>query len=183
VFKIIKQGKLSPDSSLKQLRAVIIPVASYTISGDIWIESLDKSIKERITTGELHNFVELSPDETKVLSALDVIDLKGHEISVGEKGVDTSSISESSIGTPQAKWSPDSRKIAYMRLTAKVLDPDGQDIQDIKGNIHVVNADGSGLQVIDIPGVILLNPIWSPDGTRIVCTGENTGKVYVIKLK
>ncbi|MCK4404452.1 MAG: PD40 domain-containing protein [candidate division Zixibacteria bacterium] len=182
VFKVIHQGKLPPDSALKQMRAIVIR-SGRTLSGDIWLESLDKSVKKRITTGELHTFVELSPDGTKILSALYVIDLKGNKTRVGEKGVDTADISESSIGTPQAKWSPDSKKIAYMRLTAKILDWDGQAIENIAGEIHIANADGSGIKVIDIPDVIELNPVWSPDGTRIACTGENTGKVYVIKLK
>jgi len=189
VFKVIKQGRMKPDSSLKQLRAVIVPFASYTISGDVWIESLDKSIKKRITTGELCSFPELSSDGNKILAmcgkkcGMCVIDLQGNMISVAQKGIDTADISESSISPPQAKWSPDGKKIVYMRLTAKILDWDGQAIEHIAGKIHIVNADGSGLQVIDIPDVIAVNPVWSPYGTKLACTGENTGKVYVIKLK
>jgi Tol biopolymer transport system component len=189
VFKVIKQGKLSPDSSLKQLRAVIIPVASYTISGDIWIESLDKSIKKRITTGKLCSFPELSPDGVSILvdcgheCGMCVLDLQGNISWAGEKGTDSADISEGSIGIPQAKWSPDGKKILYMRLTSKILDWDGQAMENIRGVIHIANVDGSGIQVIDIPDVIEINPIWSPDGRKITCTGEKTGKVYVVKLK
>jgi Tol biopolymer transport system component len=189
VFKVIKQGKLRPDSSLKQLRAVIVPFASYTISGDVWIESLDKSIKKRITTGKLCSFPELSPDGSKILAdcghecGMCVLDLRGNISWVGEKGIDSADISEGSIGIPQAKWSPDGKKILYMRLRAKILDWDGQALEHIKGEIHIANADGSSIQAIDIPDVVELNPIWSPDGRKIACTGEKTGKVYVIKLK
>jgi hypothetical protein len=189
VFQVIHQGKLPPDSALKQMRAVIVRFASYTISGDIWLESLDKSMKKRITNGALCSFAELSSDGSKILAMcghkcpMCVIDLHGDMMTVGERGVDTADISESSISPPQAKWSPDGQKIVYMRLTARILDWDGQNIQHIKGEIHVMDADGSGIQVIDIPDVVELNPVWAPDGTRIACVGENTGKVYVIKLK
>lgn len=99
---------------------------------------------------------------------------------MGELGVDTADISESSLG---GKWSPDSKKIVYMRHTAKILDEDGQIIQGIAGKIHIVNADGSGLQVIDIPDMIEANPVWSPDGTRIAFIDGKTSKIYVIKIK
>jgi Tol biopolymer transport system component len=180
VFKVIKQGKLSPDSSLKQLRAVIKPVASYTISGDIWIESLDKSVKKRITTGKLYSFPELSPDGTKILVGLRVMDLDGNEIHIGKGGVDTANISESSL---DPKWSPDSKKIAYTRVTAKILDLDGQAIEDIAGKIHIANADdGSDIQVIDIPDIVAVGPVWSPDGTKIACGSHSSSKIFVIKL-
>lgn len=182
VFKVIRRGKLPPDSALKQMRAIVIRTGR-TMSGDIWIESLDKSIKKRITTEELRTFVELSPDGRKILSALYCIDLEGNRICVGEKGIDTADISHSSIGTPQAKWSPDSRKIAYMRLTARILDWDGQDIEHIKGEIHIANADGSGIQVIDIPDVVELNPVWSPDGKMIACQTYNADKILIFRLK
>jgi len=182
VFEIVRQGKLPPDSALKQMRAFVIPTGR-TLSGDIWLESLDKSVRRRVTTDELHTFVNLSPDGTKILSALYVIDLEGRRITVGERGVDTADISHSSIGTPQAKWSPDSQKIVYMRLTARILDWDGQQIEHINGEIHMANADGSGIQIIDIPYVVELNPVWAPDGAKIACVGENTGKIYVVKLE
>jgi len=180
VFKVIKQGKLSPDSSLKQLRAVVIPSTPYGIEGDVWLESLDKSVKKRVTTGKLYSFPQLSPNGTKVLVGLRVVDLDGNERHIGKGGVDTANISESSL---DPKWSPDSKKIAYTRVTAKILDWDGQAIEDIAGKIHIVNADGSNLEVIDIPDVVAVGPVWSPDGKKIACTGKNIGKVYIIKLK
>jgi Tol biopolymer transport system component len=181
VFKVIKQGRLRPDSSLKQLRAVVIPSTPYGIEGDVWLESLDKSVKKRVTTGKLYSFPQLSPNGTKILVGLRVVDLDGNEKHIGKGGVDTANISESSL---DPKWSPDSKKIAYTRVTAKILDQDGQAIEDIAGKIHIANADeGSDLEVIDIPDVIAVGPVWSPDGKKIACTGKNVRKVYVIKLK
>ena len=181
LFKVIKQGRLRPDSSLKQLRAMIIPSTPYGIEGDVWIESFDKSVRKKITTGKLYSFPELSPDGTKILVGLRVVDLDGNEIHIGKGGVDTANISESSL---DPKWSPDSKKIAYTRVTAKILDLDGQAIEDIAGKIHIANADnGSDLQIIEIPDVVAVGPVWSLDGTKIAFTGKNTGKVYVTKLK
>ncbi len=188
-FTIIKQGKLKPASALKQLRATILE-PDGTLSGDIWLQSIDGTSKRRITTGRLCSFPELSPDGTKILACCGVwcgfclLDLQGNAISIGEKGVHTADISESSMGPPDAKWSPDSKKIAYMRITAEILDPDGQIIRDIAGEIHIVKADGSGnIQVIDIPDVIELNPVWSPDGTRIAFIEGKTSQIYVIRIR
>jgi hypothetical protein len=187
-FRIIRPGKLAPNSALKQIRATTTGHGSIG-SGDLQLESIDGTVKRRITTGKLCSFPELSPDGDKILAmcgkkcGMCVIDLQGNMTSVAEKGVDTADISESSISPPQAKWSPDGKKIVYMRLTSKILDWDGQAIENIAGKIHIVNADGSGLQIIDIPDVIELNPIWSPDGTRIACTDEKTSKIYVIVIK
>jgi Tol biopolymer transport system component len=188
VFQVIHQGKLPPDSALKQMRAFVIRTGR-TISGDIWVESLDKSIRKRITTGKLCSFPELSPDGRNILAmcghecGMCVIDLQGNVTSAGRAGVDTADISEGSLGPPQAKWSPDGRRIVTMRPTARILDWDGQSLEHIKGELEIVDADGSGIQVIDIPDVVELSPVWAPDGTRIACVGENTGKVYVIEIK
>ena len=70
-------------------------------------------------------------------------------------------------------WSPDGTKIAF------VSDRDG----DIPGNVYVMNADGSNVTrvtpykqaeiVIGLPKVI--NPVWSPDGSKLLFVMSNPG--------
>jgi len=60
-------------------------------------------------------------------------------------------------------WSPDGRRIAYVGLG---------------GNLHVVNADGSGLR--KLRGKAILSGLaWSPDGRRLAYTGADRGNVHI----
>jgi Tol biopolymer transport system component len=55
------------------------------------------------------------------------------------------------------RWSPDGRQIAFLS------DRSG------KNEIWKVNQDGSGLErLTDVPGANVLNPVWSPDGRRLL---------------
>jgi TolB protein len=51
------------------------------------------------------------------------------------------------------RWSPDGRSIAYVRTGDH--------------NIVIMNADGSGAQVLFTPAVEEYSARWSPDGTRL----------------
>jgi Tol biopolymer transport system component len=69
-------------------------------------------------------------------------------------------------------WSPDGRKLAFVRLNAGLGDP-----------IYVVNADGSGLRnLTPKPVGAYAAPAWSPDGRRIAFVSERDGnsEVYVM---
>jgi hypothetical protein len=64
-------------------------------------------------------------------------------------------------GHTDPAWSPDGRRIAFARYTTTT--------EWMKGDIFVVNADGSGLrQVTQVAGnQMAVGPSWSPDGRRI----------------
>ena len=53
-------------------------------------------------------------------------------------------------------WSPDGRKLAFVRLSADLGEP-----------IYVVNADGSGLRRLTRGPALDADPAWSPDGRKL----------------
>jgi Tol biopolymer transport system component len=182
VFKIIKQGRLSPDSAKKQLRCVISPYPT----GDISVESIDHSIKKRVTSGDQkYYFPLLSPDNTKILAGvaryaagLMILNLKGEVLT--DLDVDAREISPSLIAGGSiigATWSPDSKKILY-NWTIE----DGHFTYD--KDIYVINADGTGkMAIAATPNDIEEDASWSPDGTKIGYRSQTNGKIFVVKIQ
>ena len=66
-----------------------------------------------------------------------------------------------SAGGSLSHWSPDGRRIVFMRR----WNPEGPDSRE---QIYVVNADGSKPRPIVLPGVEPIQPTWFPDGRRIL---------------
>ena len=69
-------------------------------------------------------------------------------------------------------WSPDGRKVAFVRLNASIGTP-----------IYVVKASGGGLRnLTPKPAGTHAAPAWSPDGRKIAFTSERDGnsEVYVM---
>ncbi len=58
----------------------------------------------------------------------------------------------------QPSWAPDGRTIAFLRIAAKTRQP----------GIWVVRPNGSGLRRILAGSTNLTEPVWSPDGTRLL---------------
>jgi len=175
IFKIIQQGKLSSESAKKQLRAITEPYPD----GDIWLESIDKSIRKRVTNNKKFSFPILSPDGTKILLRFAglVLDLEGNELSRLApdlpKRVSKGLLAYFVEGT----WGPDSKKVLYM-----VDIEDGHDVYDT--DIYIVNVDGS--QTLPIAATTdekEAGASWSPDGTRIAYVNGTTGKIYVVKIR
>ena len=175
IFRIIQQGRLSPDSAKKQLRAITKPFAH----GDIWLESIDKTIKNKITNNKKFSFPVLSPDGTMILlqySGL-VLDLNGNELCRLApdlpKKVSKDLVAHFVGGT----WAPDSKKILYM-----VGIEDGHEVYDT--DIYIVNVDGSQrLPIAATPDQKEGGGSWSPDGTKIAYFNQTAGKMYVVKIK
>ena len=182
VFKIIKQGKLSRDSAKKQWRCVITPYPT----GDIWVESIDHSVKKQVTSGDQkYDFPRLSPDNTKIVAGVSsytsdiaILDTNGKELTrldIGAKQISPGLFT----GAPSASvaWSPDSKRILYHLSTE-----DGHEVYDV--DIYIVNADGTGkIQIAATPNEKEGGASWSPDGRKIAYVNGTTGKIYVVKVK
>jgi hypothetical protein len=200
VFRIIKQGKLPPDSALKQLIAVWHYGGIYSRGKQvypepgIWLESIDGTINRKVSSCNYCSFPVLSPDGTKILvdypakcspQDLRVLDLKGNETCVGKEGVgpadpfDTAFVRQCVQGMPT--WSPDSKKIAYAYHGYKVISE--HESIEAGSEIYMENADGTNrVKLTNTPDIAETGLVWSPDGTKIACTDGNTAKIYVIKL-
>jgi len=69
-------------------------------------------------------------------------------------------------------WSPDGRRIAYVR-----------EYEDVGNRITVINADGTGRAMLTRSELGNAgSPAWSPDGSRIVfaLVGQRTSSLYVV---
>lgn len=75
------------------------------------------------------------------------------------------------FGNVQPSWSPDGSRIAFVRR--EILDEDGTTSNP---QIHVMNADGSGLTNLTNDSTKRdLEPSWSPDGTRLAYARQSGG--------
>jgi Tol biopolymer transport system component len=79
-------------------------------------------------------------------------------------GKDAGAVSDSA-------WSPDGRKLAFVRLKAGLGTP-----------IYVVNPDGSGLLRLTRNPALDADPVWSPDGRKLAFARDRDGnsEIYVM---
>jgi len=177
VFKTLKTGRLKPEQAAKQ------EMKAFT-KGDIWLSSLDGSIEKKITSGIHYQGAQLSPNGTKIMTTntrgnILILDLDGNVLSSLGTGIYEGWVPEKGTGGDQ-KWSPNGKQLVYA-LTVYGGE-DGQFI--VASELYIVNWDGTGkIQITYSPDEIELNPSWSPDGTKIACVSDNTGNIFVIKLK
>jgi Tol biopolymer transport system component len=186
IFQTIKEGTLSADSAQKQFIAT-------NIGADVWLESVDGNIKRKIAS-RYYSFPQLSKDGTKILAVCGIIcgmcvlDLEGNHTCIGKKPIqyidpsDSAKISQWSMGPPQAKLSPDGKKVAYAYVTTKRIGEDN--FVFLESDIFIENVDGTGRkQITDTSDSMEGNPVWSPDARRIAYTDGTTSKIYLIKIE
>jgi len=197
IFRIIKPGKLPPDSALKQMRAISdaqVAISKIKEIRDspmgIWLESADGTIRKQILCKDGLNAYrnpQLSPDGTKIIGETSyrhgmwVLALDGKKLAyLDGDSKDSVVFAPGVVGWAvgvTAKWSPDSKQIVYM-----VSAEDGHTV--ITTDLFLINADGTGkTRLTDSPDVIEAYPIWSPDGTRIAYVNDIGSKIYVMRVK
>jgi len=169
VFHIIKQGKLKPEDALKQM--IVTTTEGYVGWGAIVLESVDGTVKKRVTKGEAtYMFPRLSPDGTKLTCG-------NHRGEILVFNINGDLLANLGRGSCLCQWSPDSKKITF-HLTEE------SEFYIEASDIYVINADGTErTQLTNTPDIVEMYPAWSPDGRAITCKSLRTGKMYVIKLK
>jgi len=173
VFKVIKSGKLKPQEAIKEFRAVT--------RGDIWLESIDRTIKRKITSGIYYRGAQLSPDESKIMTKnsrgdILILDLEGNVLSSLGVGVYEGWTPDKGAGGYE-EWSPDSKQIVYVLMVES-------EYYIEKSDIFIINWDGTNKkQITNTPDEIEVEPIWSPDGTKLFCGSLDTDKIFIIKVK
>jgi Tol biopolymer transport system component len=75
------------------------------------------------------------------------------------------------------KYSPDGATIAF----------DSSGRSGVQSAIYLMNANGSTVRRLTLPGLLATSPHWSPDGSRIVfsthcCARRRTAEIWVINV-
>jgi hypothetical protein len=69
-------------------------------------------------------------------------------------------------------FSKDGRQVAFVRVGERSVRSSGNPLgfPTRHGDLVVMNADGTGIRVLDLGGLSAADPIWAPDGSRLLFT-------------
>lgn len=190
-YDILTQTKVNRETLANQMTVVShYPTAYDPVTKkpkyedtDIWIESLDGSFKKRVTYGKQYDFPQLSPDGTEILVkkpsfGLVLLNLDGDETEIvkGSGEIISPGVFKGIPGS-SARWSPNNSLIVYVETRETGEDVLGSELFIIT----IVNKQI--LQLTDTPNEMETDPAWSFDGNKIAYWTENTGKIFVVKIK
>src|SRR6266550_1308471 len=136
------------------------------LTRDIFVINTDGTGLTRLTTDSLSDFAPAwSPDGSKIAFSSNRDTGDGYDLSIyvmTADGSDAIRLTNDSARDSDPNWSPDGSKLAFTRDWPS---------DTSKSGVHVMNADGSGLQRISQGH----SPRWSPDGTKILFLGMGIG--------
>ena len=80
-------------------------------------------------------------------------------------------------------WSPDGTRIAFVKTDSRVSPRNKGDYNWDESQIFVMSADGTDIEVVpNTEGVGLYPPVWSPDGTRLAFTVNDSVEGRRVRL-
>jgi Tol biopolymer transport system component len=154
-----------PDRGLQGL----IAYASGRDGGrNIYIAGADGSNQRKITDSNAAQEPSLSKDRAKIAYADYGTGADGQTDQIyvmNSDGTDKRQITDGPMVKLQPKWSPDCRKIVFIRFSA-----------GNNNDICVINADGTGLAALTENKYHNESPSWSPDGKKIVFQSTRGGR-------
>lgn len=136
---------------------------------DIWLMDADGSNQVRLTTGRADDvYPQWSPDGTHIAWVkIPRGESKGRIYVMHPDGADKMAVSPERHDALTPAWSPDSHSVAYVR--SSICNKCGDDYE-----IYVVDghSPGPATRITD-NDVHDVNPVWSPDGSRIALARDH----------
>lgn len=160
---------LSYDWSLYSVSTTLLgnKVFFTSVTGGIYSADIDgTNIKEVLDPTYKYLHIDISPDGTEILTT------RQHGGGIEIMIVDGTQSSVLTTGGETARWSPDGEKVLFNCAP----------VSPYKGEICIIDKDGSNLmKVINLPTTSYLGG-WSPDGSKIVFFSESDNNIYTINI-